>query len=155
MTTYSVRLYVQPFGKARARTGQGRTFVDKKTLEKMDTLASLLSASGLPRFSHRALTIAWIPLFPRTKEMKAVRRDGTFKYCSERIPHTTRPDRDNIDKALLDAMQNLAMLDDDCKVWGGTVFKMYVGWDPDTKEWEHPGFELAITDNGPADPKLW
>jgi Holliday junction resolvase RusA-like endonuclease len=41
------------------------------------------------------------------------------------IPHTVKPDRDNLDKAVLDALTQVGMWRDDCQVCGGKVEKYY------------------------------
>lgn len=40
--------------------------------------------------------------------------------------HTTKPDRDNLDKAVLDALSQLGMWNDDCQVCAGTIQKKYI-----------------------------
>lgn len=41
------------------------------------------------------------------------------------IPHTNRPDRDNLEKAVLDALTQDGWWRDDCQVYGGEVRKFY------------------------------
>lgn len=41
-----------------------------------------------------------------------------------RIPHTTKPDRDNLDKGVLDAMKGLLFMDDK-QIFEGTISKWY------------------------------
>ena len=40
--------------------------------------------------------------------------------------HTKKPDRDNLEKAVLDVLTQLGMWGDDCQVCGGEVLKRYV-----------------------------
>ena len=40
------------------------------------------------------------------------------------MPHVSKPDRDNLDKAILDALKGIAFVDD-CQVCGGEVRKFY------------------------------
>ncbi len=42
------------------------------------------------------------------------------------IPHTVKPDRDNLDKATLDALTAIDFWRDDCQVCSGQVDKLYV-----------------------------
>jgi len=42
------------------------------------------------------------------------------------IRHTTKPDRDNVEKAVLDVLKTLGMFVDDCQVSDGGVSKRYV-----------------------------
>ncbi len=48
------------------------------------------------------------------------------------IPHTAKPDKDNVEKAILDAMKQAGVYTDDCVVFSGPVSKWYcsVGFDP-------------------------
>lgn len=57
----------------------------------------------------------------------------------ERIPHITKPDRDNLEKAALDAMTNAGIWSDDKQVFGGFVVKLYAAMD------EQPGMFVEIT----------
>lgn len=56
--------------------------------------------------------------FPRTKELEKA------KY-PDRIWHTKKPDRDNCDKGVLDALKG-TMIADDCAVCTGTINKWYI-----------------------------
>lgn len=56
--------------------------------------------------------------FPRTRELEKA------KYPDGAIPHTKKPDRDNIEKGILDALRGIAFADD-CAVCGGEVRKWY------------------------------
>lgn len=53
----------------------------------------------------------------------------TKKAPNGPIPHTKKPDRDNLDKAVLDALKSIGMLKDDCVVCQGEVQKWYVARD--------------------------
>lgn len=48
------------------------------------------------------------------------------------FPHTAKPDKDNIEKAVLDAIKAAGVYEDDCLVFGGPTEKWYcgVGYDP-------------------------
>ena len=54
-----------------------------------------------------------------------------------RIPHQKKPDRDNLDKALMDALKGLAWVDD-CQVCQGEIQKWIASGD------EQPHVEVAI-----------
>jgi Holliday junction resolvase RusA-like endonuclease len=41
------------------------------------------------------------------------------------IPHTAKPDRDNLDKAVMDALTNIGMFRDDSLVCSGLIEKFY------------------------------
>lgn len=70
----------------------------------------------------------------------AVRLDATFFFQRPKahfrgksgalrldapVYHTSKPDRDNLDKALLDALKNVQVFRDDCQVAAGTITKLY------------------------------
>ena len=66
----------------------------------------------------------------------------TGKHAGELRPdapqwHTSKPDRDNVDKAILDALTDAGLWADDCQVCAGQVTKRYA----DTK----PGALIEIT----------
>lgn len=42
------------------------------------------------------------------------------------IPHTAKPDRDNLDKAVLDVLTAVGFIRDDALVYGGDILKFYV-----------------------------
>jgi len=52
--------------------------------------------------------------------------------------HTGRPDRDNLDKAVLDVLTQLGMWRDDCQVCEGQIEKRYV------RDGERPGMLISI-----------
>lgn len=72
-------------------------------------------------------------LMPRPKRL--MRK----KDSADRIPFTAKPDRDNLDKALLDTLVQIGFLRDDSLVYTGTISKYYCGRD------EIPGLWLKIT----------
>ena len=41
------------------------------------------------------------------------------------VPHAVKPDRDNLDKAVLDALQSAGWWRDDCQVYSGVITKNY------------------------------
>ena len=67
-------------------------------------------------------------VFPRTKGMLWKRKP------MPRLPHAVRPDRDNLDKAVLDALKGVIWRDDQ-QVSGGTLWKFYAagGEQPHTR----------------------
>ena len=77
---------------------------------------------SLPAFGEPLLTgplRVTIDIFlPRPKRlMRRADPDGP-------IPHTAKPDRDNVEKAILDALKGIAFVDD-CQVCAGEVRKFY------------------------------
>jgi Holliday junction resolvase RusA-like endonuclease len=43
----------------------------------------------------------------------------------ENIPHTERPDKDNLEKAVMDALTGIQIWNDDCQVYGGNTEKYW------------------------------
>lgn len=79
-----------------------------------------------------ALRVDWLAVFPRPKS--ATRKRGP----NPRFPHIKKPDRDNLDKAILDALKGLAFADD-CQVCGGAMAKWVADGD------EQPFVEITIS----------
>lgn len=86
---------------------------------KHAVLAAFLAHGG--RLIEGPVAVSWVAVFPRPKAMLAK------KFCDGRIPHAKKPDRDNIDKAIMDALKGYAWRDD-CQVSdGGRLVKRYAG----------------------------
>ena len=59
------------------------------------------------------------------------------------IEHTAKPDRDNLDKAVLDVLTNLGFWRNDSQVWSGRIQKWYCAIG------DSPGAEIRVTwENG-------
>jgi Holliday junction resolvase RusA-like endonuclease len=80
------------------------------------------------------VTIHW--LFPRPKYMLKP------KYYRGRIPHTNKPDRDNLDKAVLDALAGTLWDGDDARVSQGEIAKWFVAMNPP----EVPGVHVIVSE---------
>lgn len=52
------------------------------------------------------------------------RSNGALKDTAPDF-HTTKPDRDNLDKAVMDALTTLGVWEDDCQVAEGKIRKLY------------------------------
>jgi len=72
-------------------------------------------------------------IFPRPKYMLAK------KYQTGRIYHVHKFDRDNLDKAVLDALKGIAYLDD-CQVCDGWIKKRYCALNGD-----YPGVYITLS----------
>lgn len=77
------------------------------------------------------LRVNVIAIFPRPKSMLWKTRP------MPREPHTIKPDRDNLDKAVLDALKSLAWVDD-CQVCAGEIQKWIAAGN------EQPHVEILI-----------
>lgn len=107
------------------RNGRAHFFVKAKVKEAENFLAAMLQpyAPAEPFTGAVELRATWC--FPyRKSEAKANTRDGAF------IPHTSRPDLDNLEKGLLDTLTRLRFWEDDSQVaqkktnkaWGVSPF---------------------------------
>jgi Holliday junction resolvase RusA-like endonuclease len=72
-------------------------------------------------------------VFPRPKYLMRA------KDPAGEIPHTAKPDRDNCEKALLDALKTLGFFRDDSQVCAGEVTKWYAAKNG------RPGARIMIT----------
>lgn len=75
-------------------------------------------------------------IFPRPKahlSSKGIVKTGAPKW------HTKKPDRDNCEKAVTDALKTLGMFSDDCQICAGEVSKVY------TDPWGTVGSGAQIT----------
>ena len=130
-------VYGDPKGQPRARAfamgGKARMY-DPGTAEGWK---SLIAAAALPHLPAEPLDgpicVDWTAYFPRPKRLMR-RRDPDGP-----VPHTAKPDRDNVDKALLDALTQLGMWRDDAQVYRGTLVKMYA------EKSGRPRMEVSIT----------
>ena len=115
-----------PVGKGRARiTRTGHAYTPEKTAayeEKVrlcwKTQTGIGFAGGIPL---KASIIAYFPIPKSTSKKKAAAMDGTF--------HTSRPDADNVPKAILDAL-NGYLYPDDSAVQIDRCWKVYTNGAP-------------------------
>lgn len=77
-------------------------------------------------------------LFPRPQRL---RRKSSIQG---RIPHTAKPDRDNLDKLILDALAGCLWTGDDSRVAQGDVRKWYIALRP--RE-ETPGVLIRVSES--------
>lgn len=112
------------------RGGKVRFFTKKKVRQSEDFLAALLSmhAPDVPFSEPVAIKVSWT--FPwRKSERKCIIKAGVP------VPHTSRPDLDNLEKALLDVMTRLNFWTDDSLVTEKSTSKW---WGP------KPGIDVEI-----------
>lgn len=69
-----------------------------------------LNRISLPESHYHVIFV--IPMPPSWSKKKRSEMDGK--------PHQTKPDKDNLEKALLDAI-----FEDDCRIWDGRVTKLW------------------------------
>lgn len=140
------RVYGEPKAQPRPRAFAkkiGSTFTarvyDAGTAEEWKGLIALEVRGLLPPVPLEGpIRLDATFLFDRPKRLLR-KRDP-----DERIPHVAKPDRDNLEKALLDCLTQLRLLVDDCQVCAGEVRKFYVA------RGERPGAEITIEVLGEA-----
>lgn len=65
-------------------------------------------------------------VFPRPRShFRTGKNAQLLRDDAPRRWHTTKPDRDNLEKAVLDALSTLGIWEDDCQVCSGTVRKVW------------------------------
>lgn len=115
----------QPRARAFARK-MGDTYVarvyDAGTAENWKSEIAMAAREHIPaRPIEGPVRLDIDVYFPRPKYMLA------RKYGELPIPHDSKPDRDNCEKAITDCMTALGFWVDDCQVCAGEVRKFYVG----------------------------
>ena len=109
----------QPRPRAFSRDGHARVY-DEATAEGWKSLIALAAQEARPA----------MPLD------EPVRIDATFYFKRPKrlmrrtdpkgpVRHTAKPDRDNLDKAVLDALKTIGFLRDDSVVCAGSIEKFY------------------------------
>lgn len=111
----------QPRPRAFSRGGHARVF-DSGSAEGWKSLIAFAAREHLPA----------VPLSGPVRvdvEFRFRRPQRLQKKSSPEgvIPHTARPDRDNLDKAVLDTLTQIGFLQDDALVVEGTIKKHYTG----------------------------
>lgn len=119
----------EPIGKARPRFGQGRTYTPKKTKEFEKLVALSALKAGLQK-SSSPIEIKIIAIHKRPKRLMRKTDSKT------RIIKDTKPDIDNIVKAVLDGLKGYF---DDKQVHRLIASKQYCGID------ELPKIEVTIS----------
>lgn len=129
----------QPRAKATSINGSARMYTPVKTSTgKTHPIAAFKAAVQLAYWQQTSLNpfdgpvrMDCVFILPRPKSMMR-KKDPE---C--RIAHTKKPDRDNLDKAVMDALTGIAWRDD-CQVHAGEVQKWYAS------KTEQPHVELRI-----------
>ena len=115
-----------PVGKGRPRfTRAGHAYTPEKTAEYEEKVRLCWKAQTGSVFSGgiplKASIIAYFPIPKSASKKKAAAMDGTF--------HTSRPDADNVAKAILDAL-NGYLYPDDSAVQIDRCWKVYTNGAP-------------------------
>lgn len=104
----------QPRPRAFARNGVARVY-DPGTAEAWKSeIAVALRQHIPPNATDRAVSVLLAFQMPRPKTH--LRKDGSLKDSASRL-HTSKPDLDNLAKAVLDTMTQLGMYRDDSQIY--------------------------------------
>ena len=105
----------QPRAKAVSFAGHARVYNPKGAVDCWKAAIRLEAARLYGGPLLRQARVDWVCVFPLT-QAEAKRRPP------RREPHTKKPDRDNLDKAILDALVGVVLADDRA-VYAGTIEK--------------------------------
>lgn len=115
-----------PVGKARARVvlnrGKVRAFTPAKTAN-FENLVRLAFVEKYPGHVpiEGAITVTATAYFPVPKSMKVPK---CIDWAKDYIPHTHRPDADNVSKSICDA-GNGVIWRDDSQIYQMQIYKLY------------------------------
>lgn len=114
-----------PVGKARPRITRNGSYTPKKTREYEAKVQACWRAQSGQKFADKvpllATLTAYFPIPKSVSKKKAAAMEGTF--------HVSRPDCDNIAKAVLDSLNGLAYHDDSA-VQIDRCWKVYTSGNP-------------------------
>ena len=127
----------EPVGKGRPRFGNGRAFTPAKTA-KYENLVRVAFANAYPDAvpTEGPVDLFIRAYFPIPKSFSKKKRE---KALAEQIAKISRPDLDNVIKAVCDGLNELAWKDD-AQIYEMTAWKGYG---------EQPRLEVIININEP------
>lgn len=114
---YQFVIFTKPMPKERPRLGRHTTYTPMRTRAFKNLLSSIFKDSGV-KICHQALRLDIEFLYERPKSVK-----------KNMIYKATRPDRDNLDKSILDAGNGI-LYKDDAQVVDGRIQKKYSDLEP-------------------------
>lgn len=127
---WTITIQGEPVPKGRPRVYRGRAVTPKRTRDYERRVALEARSAGLPRFDRAAtLDVQIVGIWSRPLRLQRVRESD------DRIPKATRPDVDNLAKAILDG---LGAHFDDAQVVRLSVAKFYAD------RQEGPGVSVSI-----------
>lgn len=129
----------KPQGKGRPRFSRGRTYTPKKTVEYEALIKRCYLLHGGVKLEG-AVRLRILVLYPIPKKTKAI--DRQLMVQGHILP-TKKPDGDNIEKAVADALNGVAY-DDDSQIVKAYWEKRYAA------DEEHAGLVVTISDEGMA-----
>lgn len=114
----------KPFGKERPRaTRGGRMYTPAKTVAREAAFAK----DAAEHFEAPIVGPCRVDVIAVFKPAKSWTKKKTREALGK--PHTQKPDRDNVEKLVLDALNGIAYVDD-AQVWEGYSRKV---WGPEEK----------------------
>lgn len=113
-----------PVGKGRPRftspkVGRPRAYTPPRTARWEGMAAAVLQQEWNQSALDEPVVVDVVAVFQRPRRL-----DGRNKPTG-RVPHTIKPDKDNVEKAVLDALKNAGVLRDDCRAYDGRSAKFY------------------------------
>ena len=131
----TLRVYGDPKGQPRARAfsrgGKARVY-DPGTAEGWKGQIAQAAHLHIGYLLDEPVRVDAVFLFARPARL--LRK----KDPEGRIRHVCKPDRDNLDKAVLDAFTGIGLWRDDCQACSGIIEKFYAA------KGEAPGAEIRI-----------
>lgn len=128
-----------PKGQPRARACRRGSHAGVYDPGTADGWKSLVAYAARPHLPPEPISgpvdLSIVFRFERPK--KHVRKSGELRPDAPSF-HTSKPDRDNLDKAVMDSLVQCRLLADDCCVVTGRLTKLYVRTD------EKPGCTVVI-----------
>jgi Holliday junction resolvase RusA-like endonuclease len=124
-------VHAEPKAQPRGRRSMNGGIYNPPTADAWKDAVRIAANQKAPDRPHTGpIRVDLAFYLPRPKRLKG----------NESVPHTVKPDKDNLEKAVLDSMKG-AFWKDDCQVYGGSTWKYYA---PDeqsvgamiTIEWE-------------------
>ena len=111
-TVWEFTIYGAPAAQARPRFANGRSYRAGRSVQweanAAQAMATAWEAShGPPEGRDEPLAVSVLAVFPRPKRLVWKRREMV------RLPHTTKPDVDNVGKCVLDAVTQAGLIADD------------------------------------------
>ena len=131
----TLRIVGEPKAQPRPRaTRRGKVYNPTTAQGWRDMICLEVARQRLVEQIQGPLQVDCIWYFPRPKShyRGEVLREDAPKF------HVYKPDRDNLDKVVLDALEESGLIKNDCQVCAGILLKAYVG--PE----ELPGVRIQI-----------
>lgn len=120
-----------PKGQPRARRGKGKHMYTPATAKGFKDCIFAFArehAPATPLTGPVSMTVTAV--FARPKSHYGTGKNSDRLRSDSPHYHTSKPDRDNVEKAILDALTRLGFWKDDAQVCDGWITKVYEGGVP-------------------------